>query len=80
MTHKELWKVCKKLPSDFEDYGKRSRDDGGADCSMGCKFFHELKGEAGMDWGICGNPKSPRAGLLTFEHQGCELFKYGERK
>ena len=27
-----------------------------------------------MDWGVCANPKSPRAGLLTFEHQGCPEF------
>jgi len=27
-----------------------------------------------MDWGVCANPKSPRAGLLTFEHQGCPAF------
>jgi len=23
---------------------------------------------------VCANPKSPRAGLLTFEHQGCPAF------
>jgi hypothetical protein len=25
------------------------------------------------DWGVCGNPRSHRAALLTFEHQGCRL-------
>jgi len=31
-----------------------------------------------MDWGVCVNPASPRAGLLTFEHQGCEQFEHDE--
>lgn len=33
----------------------------------------------GADWGVYSNPKSPRAGLLTFEHQGCREFEYDER-
>jgi hypothetical protein len=48
------------------------------DCSCGCKWFVELAGEVGLDWGVCSCPKSPRAGLLTFEHQGCKEFKYDE--
>ena len=28
-----------------------------------------------MDWGVCINPTSPRAGSLTFEHHGCEQFE-----
>jgi hypothetical protein len=75
MTHDELWKVAKCLPTDFEPYGLRPDDERGADCSCGCKFFHELEGSRGMDWGVCGNPKSPRAGLLTFEHMGCKFFE-----
>ena len=27
------------------------------------------------DWCVCGNPKSHRTGLLTFEHQGCSEFE-----
>jgi len=27
------------------------------------------------DWGVCSNPRSPRCGLLTFEHQGCWEFE-----
>jgi hypothetical protein len=70
-THEELWAVCKKLPSDFEPYGERSREIGGPDCSCGCTLYHVLIGAAGWDWGVCVNPRSPRQGLLTFEHQGC---------
>jgi len=32
----------------------------------------------GLDWGVCSNLQSPRAGLLTFEHMGCRLFEEGE--
>jgi hypothetical protein len=73
-----LWSACKLLPSDFEPYVKRSRSGlfgAGPDCSGGCKWFHTLNGEAGMDWGVCLSPASPRAGLLTFEHQGCRHFQ-----
>ena len=45
-----------------------------ADCSCGCKHYVTLAGALGADWGVCTNPWSPRAGLLTFEHQGCEFF------
>jgi hypothetical protein len=71
-----LWSVCRKLPSDFRPYGKRDRAqaESSADCSSGCIHFQPLDGEAGTDWGVCANPKSPRAGLLTFEHQGCLEF------
>ena len=76
-SHEQLWKLAHSLPTDFEPYGKRSRDDGGADCSCGCQYFHPLEGARGADWGICTNPKSPRAGLLTFEHMGCKDFEGG---
>lgn len=79
-THEELWPVCKKLPSDFEPYGMRSRDgcekgEEWRDCSCGCAWYHVLIGEARHDWGICANRESPRAGLLTFEHQGCPKYE-----
>jgi hypothetical protein len=76
--HEQLWKVCKLLPSDFEPFGKRPDEERGADCSCGCKFFQPLEGILGMDWGVCSNSKSPRAGLLTFEHQGCKEFQENE--
>lgn len=83
--HERLWKVCKRRASDFEPWGKRSNDERGGDCSSGCRWFLTLQDvgrgakreHISMDWGVCINPKSPRAGLLTFEHQGCPKFKYG---
>ena len=71
--HEHLHSICRHLPSDFQPYGDRERDS--PDCSSGCKHFLKLPGNLGMDWGVCINPASPRAGLLTFEHQGCEQFE-----
>jgi hypothetical protein len=71
--HEHLHDICRHLPSDFESYGERVRE--GPDCSCGCRHFLKLPGKLGMDWGVCGNAASPRAGLLTFEHQGCEQFE-----
>lgn len=74
--HRLLLELCPKLPTDFEPYGRRSRDeDWGPDCSCGCRHFLQLAGVLGTDWGVCANPRSPRAGLLTFEHQGCREFE-----
>jgi hypothetical protein len=77
-THEHLLSVVKKLPTDFEPWGKREPGTGG-DCSCGCRWFHVLKGSLESDWGICANPKSPRVGLLTFEHQGCPQFEHDKR-
>ena len=75
--HEQLWVVAKKLPTDFEPWGKRSDDERGADCSCGCRHFLPCE-KVGADWGVCANPKSPRAGLLTFEHMGCKEFEEGQ--
>src|ERR1017187_1970164 len=72
--------LARTLESDFEPYGKRSRSDGNpADCSCGCRYFVSLAPALSYDWGCCLNKKSPRAGLLTFEHQGCREVEYGSR-
>jgi hypothetical protein len=74
---KRLWKIVKKLPSDFQPYGQRSRYSiKPYDCSCGCKHYIELSSDLRYDWGVCINPKSPRCGLLTFEHMGCEVFEW----
>lgn len=79
--HAALVKVLKKLPTDYQEYGgdiKRWEDPEKdyPDCSRGCKYFVELKEKLGYDWGVCANPNSPRAGLLTWEHQtGVDCFE-----
>jgi hypothetical protein len=76
---------CRVLPTDYSHYGgnvERWKDDTlvYADCSCGCKYFGPLFNPESMnktdaDFGVCLNPKSPRHGLLTFEHQaGFECF------
>lgn len=71
--HDRLHLVCIQRPTDFAPYGIRLRNT--ADCSCGCRHYVLLEGKEGADWGVCANPRSPRAGLLTFEHQGCEFFE-----
>jgi hypothetical protein len=71
--HDLLHTVCRHLPTDFEPYGKRERN--APDCSGGCRHFMALPEPLKYDWGVCLNPRSPRSGLLTFEHQGCEFFE-----
>jgi hypothetical protein len=73
-THEQLWQIASKLPTDFEPYGQVKRETI-CDCSCGCRWFHVLAGRQGRDWGVCANQQSPRAGLLTFEHQGCLQFE-----
>ena len=72
--HELLIEKMVSLDSDFKPYGKRERDII-ADCSCGCKHFVLLEGCLGMDWGVCINKDSPRCGMLTFEHQGCEQYE-----
>lgn len=74
-AHERLLELTVEFESDFEPYGKRERD--GPDCSCGCRHYAVLAGCLGHDWGVCMNRNSPRAGLLTFEHQGCPLFEAG---
>jgi hypothetical protein len=89
LTPSEVWraaherlKLCQiNRASDFEPYGlrDRDRDEPWADCSCGCRFFIPVNEEyAPADWGVCSNPASPRAGLLTWEHQGCPQFESEE--
>lgn len=76
-SNDQLWRVCRKLPSDFEPYGERKwegKRHGKPDCSI-CRWFQPLLRPGQLDWGTCANPHSPRAGLLTFWEQGCEQFE-----
>jgi len=80
-THDELHGILRRLPSDFEPWGQRSREnDWGPDCSCGCRWFIRLQANLNHDWGVCSNPGSPRCGLLTFEHQGCREFEASATK
>lgn len=82
--HKRLRMVLITRIEDYDPWGlnKRWRDPHQAypDCSCGCRFFVPLDGALGGDWGVCSNPESHRAGLLTFEHQGCQKFTEDRRR
>ena len=77
-SHEALWQIVKRLPTDFQPYGKRKRN-GHSDCSGNCRWFHKLAGVRRKDWGVCANAKSPRAVLLTFDHQGCPQYEWDTR-
>lgn len=73
-----LWNVIKRLPEDYPPWGAydpEALNVAWSDCSAGCKFFAQIRDQQGADFGVCGNPASHRAGLLTFEHQGCKHFE-----
>ena len=78
INHDYLLEMVKRLPEDYKPFGELERwanpEEEYPDCSMGCKYFIELKGELGNDWGVCCNKNSHRYSLLTFEHQGCQKF------
>jgi hypothetical protein len=78
LTHEQLWLICLRKPGDYESYGQRKRLMAGqivGGCSGECKWYHTLSGAASLDWGVCGNPRSHHAGLLTFEHLGYPEFE-----
>ena len=70
--HAKLQNVCRGWVDYMKD--KDGVEVYGVDCSCGCKYFLDGVGGIG-DWGVCLNPESPRAGLLTWEHQGCKNYK-----
>ena len=42
--HELLLTLCTRLPTDFEPFGRRSREtEWGPDCSCGCLHFRELE-------------------------------------
>ncbi len=73
---------CTVLSSDYTRAGgdvpryleARSSD---SDCASGCRWFRALDGldpRIAEEWGLCTSPRSPRRGLLTWQHQagqGC---------
>jgi len=71
---KDLFRSLKVLPTDYDAYGgevKRWADPelDYPDCASGCRFFVPLTEPYKYDWGVCAKPESPRAGMLTWEHQ-----------
>jgi hypothetical protein len=77
-NHEHLFEIVTRMPTDFEPWGQRSQPGDPLtqpDCSCHCRFFNRLDGGAGVDWGVCVNPRSPRSALLTFKEFGCPQFE-----
>jgi hypothetical protein len=83
LDHDYFLKNVKRLPEDYKPFGEVERwsnpEIDYPDCSMGCKYYAPLQGKLGSDWGVCLNSDSHRCGLLTFEHQGCQKFKFDKK-
>ena len=43
---------------------------------LNCRFYVELAGPLGADWGVCCNPRSPAKAQLRFEHMGCKEHEW----
>jgi len=71
-SDEQLSDVCRKLPTDHEPCGA-----GGPNCEA-CRWFQPLLRAGALDWGVCANAQSPRAGLLTYQEQGCPHFEQAE--
>ncbi len=80
-SHEELWAVCHVHGRKYESWPGHDLDPPTGQC-FGCRWFHELAGgvpdrgyweHRNYDWGVCfdATGRSPRLGLLTYEHQGC---------
>lgn len=66
--HARLLRLTQRRATDFRPWGDADRE--GDDCSCGCVHARPLAGRLGADWLVCSCEDGPRAGLLTFEHQG----------
>lgn len=77
-NHYHLLAIYHRIPTDYHPYGEAEVGGESRDCSSGCRWYLELAGDLGRDWGVCANPNSYRCGLLTFEHQGCHAFERGK--
>jgi hypothetical protein len=53
------------------------REEWWAEQCGGCRFWLELAGPMGLDYGGCSNAVSPFFGLIRFEHDGCDAFDRG---
>jgi hypothetical protein len=71
--HQHLITIAERLPN-AESFSWTQQTHK-PDCSCDCRFYLPLDGVLGADWGVCSCEESPRAGLLTFEHQGCDRWE-----
>jgi hypothetical protein len=59
-------------PSGIEPWPETWRDaEGSAMLCLHCRYYAELSGPPGADWGACTNERSQYDGELVFEHWTC---------
>lgn len=69
--HDRWWRALPAKPASFPDNHRVHRlYKDGHQCG-GCAFYLALEGSLGMDWGVCGNPKSAHDASVVFEHHSC---------
>ena len=62
------------IKSQTRGSGKPYKDDWYSQQCGGCRFYIRLQGKLRADWGAYSNARSPRDGIATFEHDGCDAF------
>lgn len=60
------------------DNPARRNYEAGKQCGS-CKFFAKLKGDLGMDWGVCTNAKATWDGDAVFEHFSCSRYEQSKK-
>jgi hypothetical protein len=65
-----------ETPSGVEPWPETWRDpeDAAMQC-LHCRFYVELTGELGADWGACTSEQSQYDGQLVFEHWTCNYWE-----
>lgn len=44
-------------------------------CAESCAYFHQIHADRWSDFGLCGNPRSPRRGYPVRLGRDCRYFK-----
>jgi hypothetical protein len=72
-SHKQLWQIVVKLPTDVEPWGQREPGEVG-NCPCSCRWFLRLWPCLWIGEHV-PTQRVPASRLLTFEHQGCPQFE-----
>jgi Protein of unknown function (DUF3027) len=71
----------RRAPRDVEPWPETWRDSEGAAMQcLHCRYYVELSGEFGADWGACICGPSQYDGQLVFEHWTCRHWESEKRE
>lgn len=71
--HKRWCETGRATPP--EGTKERQMADDAKQCGF-CAFYIPITSDLGMDWGACGNAKSPHDGKVVFEHFTCLQYEF----